>query len=172
MISFLCREMKELHREEYNILNEKYSLYYGEMQDIDSWMRMIEAVKDNFPGLETHEEIDNYRQIVIKNIKRKTALCVKYNNEIVGVMIFSYHRKCLSCMAVHPTHRREGIASAMIDKMISLFPNDMDISVTTFRENDTKGIAPRALYKKYGFKEDELLIEFGYPHQKFILYRK
>lgn len=96
----------------------------------------------------------------------------KYSNEIVGVMIFSYHSQCLSCMAVHPKHRRKGIASAMIEKMLSLFTDDVNISVTTFREDDIKGIAPRALYKKYGFVEDELVTEFNYPNQKFILHRK
>jgi hypothetical protein len=35
--------------------------------------------------------------------------------------------------------------------MISLFPNDVDISVTTFREGDIRGIAPRPLYKKIWF---------------------
>jgi len=44
--------------------------------------------------------------------------------------------------------------------------------VYTFRENDEKGIAPRALYKKFGFVEGELNMELNYPHQKFILHRK
>ncbi|WFD10482.1 GNAT family N-acetyltransferase [Tepidibacter hydrothermalis] len=154
------------------MLNEEYLLCYAEMQDIDSWMKMIENVSDNFPGLETTDNMNSYRQTVIKNIKRETAICVKYGNKIVGAMIFSHHWQCLSCMAVHPNHRRKGIASAMIEKMISLFPSDIDISVTTFRKDDIKGIAPRALYKKYGFEEDELVIEFEYPHQQFILHRK
>lgn len=154
------------------MLNSKYTLCFTEMQDIDSWMKMIEIVRDNFPGLETTEKMGNYRETVIKNIKRKTALCVKDGNEIVGAMIFSYHSQCLSCMAVHPNHRRKGIASAMIEKMVSLFPDDVDISVTTFREDDIKGSAPRPLYKKYGFEEDELIIEFEYPNQRFILHRK
>lgn len=154
------------------MLNVEYSLCYAEIQDIDAWIKMIEIVRDNFPGLETAEKMDGYRQTVINKIKRKTALCVKYGNEIVGVMLFSYHSQCLSCMAVHPKYRRQGIASAMIEKMISLFPNDVDISVTTFREGDIKGIAPRPLYKKFGFKEDELIMEFEYPEQKFILHRK
>lgn len=154
------------------MLSEEYSLNYAEMQDIDSWIKMIEIVRDNFPGLETAEKINDYRQTVIKNIKRKTAICVKYKCRVVGVMLFSYNSRCLSCMAVHPNHRRKGIASAMIEKMLSLFPDNTDITVTTFRENDIKGIAPRMLYKKYGFEEDELVTEFGYPNQKFILHRK
>lgn len=154
------------------MLNEEYSLCYAGMQDIDSWMQLVQAVKDNFPGLETAEKIDDYRQTVVKNIERETALCIKYGGEVVGIMLFSYHSKCLSCLAVHPDRRRKGIASAMIEKMISLFPGDVDISVTTFRGEDAKSTAPRELYKKYGFQEDELGIEFGYPTQKFVLHRK
>lgn len=74
-------------------------------------------------------------------------------------------------MAVHPKYRRNGIGAAMVEKMISFFPSNMNISVTTFRKDDIKGIAPRQLYKKFGFKEDELVAEIDYPLQKFILYK-
>ena len=37
--------------------------------------------------------------------------------------------------------------------------------MSTFRENDVKGIAPRKLYKKFGFEEGELIEEFGYPNK-------
>jgi ribosomal protein S18 acetylase RimI-like enzyme len=153
------------------MLRKGYLLDYAKIQDIDSWIKMAAIVRDNFPGLETSEKIEEYRQTVIKNIKRNTALCVKYEGKIVGILLFSYNSKCLSCMAVHPNHRRNGIGSAMIEKMISLFPNNVDISVTTFRKDDIKGIAPRQLYKKYGFEEDELVTEFDYPLQKFILHK-
>ncbi|WP_202127872.1 GNAT family N-acetyltransferase [Clostridium sp. C2-6-12] len=153
------------------MLTEKYLLCYAEMKDIDSWMKMVDIVSDKFPGLETFEKMDGYRQTVIKNIKRKTAICVKHKSDVVGVMLFSHNSKCLSCMAVHPNHRRKGIASAMIEKMLSLFPEDTYITVTTFREEDIKGIEPRPLYKKFGFEEDEFVTEFDYPLQKFILHK-
>jgi len=59
----------------------------------------------------------------------------------------------------------------MLSKIIH--PNEM-IMRNLIQEAwcDEKGIKPRALYKKFGFSEDELTIEFGYPHQKFILHRK
>lgn len=151
---------------------DKYKIQFAQVEDIDSWMKMVEIVRDNFPGLETSEQLENYRKTVIKNINRQTAICAKYAGEVIGVLIFSYNAKCLSCMAINPDHRRKGVASAMVSKMIDLFPNDVDISVTTFREGDTKGIAPRLLYKKFGFIEGELVEEFNYPHQKFVLHRK
>lgn len=46
-------------------------------------------------------------------------------------------------MAVHPNYRRNSIASTMIEKMISFLPQDEDIWVVTFREDDEKGIAHR-----------------------------
>lgn len=53
-----------------------------------------------------------------------------------------------------------------------LYPRNEDIWVDTFREDDEKGIAPRNLYKSFGFIEDELIIVNDYPHQRFILNRK
>lgn len=148
-------------------MSNKFVVHFAELQDVTSWMKMVEIVKDEFPGL----ELESYKQTVIKNINRNTALCIKTENEIVGALIFSYNLKCLSWMAVHPNYRRKGVASALITKMLELFPTDVDISVTTFREGDVKGIAPRRLYSKFGFAPDRLVEEFNYPNQIFILKR-
>ena len=67
-------------------------------------------------------------------------------------------------LGVSPKYRRYGIA------LIEQLDRAKDIIVSTFREEDEKGTAPRALYKKSGFIEDELIEEFGYPNQKFVLY--
>ncbi len=136
--------------------------------DLNEWMRMVCGVKDNFPGLETKEDIVSYEKIVTKNIRRGTAICVKFNNNVVGIMLYSLKSNCISCMAVDPAFRHQGVASIMMDYVLMQMKN---ISVTTFRADDKKGIAPRALYKKYGFNEGELVEEFNYPHQKFYLKR-
>lgn len=140
---------------------------FATVDDIPEWMKLVDIVKENFPGLVK----ESYLTTLRKNIARKTALCYKYNSIIAGILIFSTKQNCLSCIAVHPDCRRMGIASKLIDKMLVLLPPDEDITVTTFRECDTKGIAPRRLYKKFGFEEAELLTEFNYPVQKFVLHR-
>ena len=152
-------------------MSKDYLLDYAKVEDVGAWIKMVYIVRNNFPGLETSESMDEYRQTLIKNMKRNTALCMKYEGEVVGILLFSYNSKCLSCMAVHPNHRRNGVGAALIEKMISLFPSNIDISVTTFRKDDIKGIAPRHLYMKYGFEEDEIVTEFDYPLQKFILHK-
>ena len=152
-------------------MEKNYVLKFGEIDDLTSWMDLVVLVRQNFPPLESDEEIEKHKQTIIKNINRKSAICVKKDNTVVGVLIFSYNLSCLSCMAVHPEHRRKGIASAMIEKMLSILPPNNDVWVTTFREEDEKGTSPRALYKKLGFVEDELTMDFDYPHQKFVLHR-
>lgn len=152
-------------------MESSYLLRFAELADLPSWMELVTLVRYNFPLLESDEELEIYRETVIKNINRRSAICAVNGNRVVGVLIFSYNQNCLSCMAVHPEHRKNGIASSMIEKMLSVLSPDKNIWVVTFREDDEKGVAPRALYKKFGFVEDELLIEHSYPHQKFILRR-
>ena len=48
----------------------------------------------------------------------------------------------------------------------------IDISVTTFREGDKADTGYRKAYKELGFAEAELLVEFGYPTQKLVLFSK
>ncbi len=141
------------------------------LEDLPSWMELVRLVSCNFPGLETKEAIEEYKQTVIRNINRNSAICVKDNTKVVGILLFSAKNNMLSCMAVHPDYRKKGLATQMIKLMLKNLDADRDIIVTTFREDDEKGTAPRALYKKLGFVEAELDYEFNYPVQKYILYR-
>lgn len=137
----------------------------AEEKDIPAWLTLINMVSEDFPGL----DIESYTETLKKNIARGSALCAREDGKLGGILLFSPDHRCLSCMAVHPGYRRHGIASALISEMLRRIP-DGDISVTTFREDDPKGIAPRALYRKFGFEPDELLTEFDYPVQRFVLH--
>ncbi len=145
-------------------------ILYGKLADIDLWMKLVEKVSWNFPGLETREKIEDHRQTVIKFMNDNSALCAKVSDIIVGVLLFSKKYNMICCLAVDPEYRKQGIASALLDKALNELDRSKDITVSTFRENDVKGAAPRRLYKKYGFVEDELIEEFGYPNQRFVLH--
>lgn len=147
-------------------------IQYADESDLDSWMQLVLEVSWNFPGLETEELLKKYEQTVIKNIKRKSAICAKDGADVVGILLFSVKYNMLCCMAVSQGYRNKRIATRMIDLMLEDLDKTREVIVTTFRENDEKGIAPRELYKKLGFVEDELIEEFGYPNQKFVLYPK
>lgn len=142
---------------------------YGSLRDIESWMELVRAVSWNFPGLETQEALEDHRQTVLRFMVEKRALCVKDGEKAIGVLLLSRKHNMICCLAVDPAYRRKGIASALLEKALSELDRSMDITVTTFRENDEKGVAPRALYKRFGFTEGKLLVEFGYPVQEFVL---
>ena len=143
---------------------------FGDISYIDSWMKLVRKVSWNFPGLETEEGLDEHKQTVLKFMNKKQALCVRNQETIVGVLLFSRSRNMICCLAVDPDHRKQGLASILLEKALDELDRSKEITVSTFRENDDKGIAPRALYRKFGFQEGELTEEFGYPNQVFVLY--
>lgn len=142
---------------------------YGTSLDIESWMELVQSVSWNFPGLETEASIQDHRQTVLRFMEEKRALCVKEADTVVGVLLLSKKRNMICCLAVAPEYQRNGIASLLLQKALAELDSSRDITVTTFRDNDEKGIAPRALYKKFGFVEEKLMIENDYPVQRFIL---
>ena len=143
---------------------------FGDNSCIDSWMQLVRAVSRSFPGLETEESLDEHKQTVLKFMSKKQALCVMNKETVVGVLLFSRSRNMICCLAVDPAHRKQGLASILLRKALDELDRSREITVSTFRENDEKGIAPRALYRKFGFQEDEMTEEFGYPNQVFVLY--
>ena len=149
---------------------ENMKVEFGRTSDIDSWMRLVRKVSWNFPGLETEQSIDEHKIIVLKFMNDKRALCVKNEQEIVGVLLYSRKYNMICCLAVDPAYRKKGIASLLLREAIDKLDRDKDITVSTFRENDVKGIVPRKLYKKFEFEEGELIEEFGYPNQRFVLH--
>lgn len=144
----------------------------GTKEDISSWMKLVSSVSWNFPGLETEEKLKEHEDTVLRFMSEQRALCVKMENVVVGVLLFSIKHNMICCLAVAPDFRRHGIASALLSKAIEKLDRTRDITVSTFRENDPKGIAPRRLYQSFGFVEGELIEEYGYPNQQFILSAK
>lgn len=142
------------------------------LKNLESWMSLVEVVRGNFPGLETEQELAEYRDTVMKNMERGSAICALDGKMVVGILLFSTKHNMLSCMAVHPEYRRKGIATRMVQLMLTKLDRSRDITVDTFREDDEKGTAPRAFYQSLGFEPGELFIGMDYPQQKFILKAK
>lgn len=142
---------------------------YGMVRDIDAWMKLVAEVRWNFPGLETQAQLTAHRETVLRFMGKRQAICVRQGASIVGVMLFSRGRNMICCLAVSPEFRRRGIASALMDEALRNLDRSREITVTTFREEDEKGPAPRAFYEKFGFAADELVTELGHPCQVYIL---
>ena len=141
---------------------------WGTPEDVGGWMQLVRAVRDNFPGLETEAGLEEYRQTVLRFMEKRQALCVKAGDTLAGVMLFSSKRNMICCLAVAPKSRRRGVASMLLRAAMAELDRTREITVSTFREEDEKGTAPRALYRKFGFVPAELTVEFGYPNQVFV----
>ena len=145
-------------------------LFYGVREDIDEWMDLVTRVRWNFPGLETQEKLDEHRATVLKFMNKQQAICVKDADTIAGVMLFSRGHNMICCLAVSPEYRRRGAATLLMDEALRNLDHNKEIVVSTFRADDEKGPAPRALYEKYGFIEEALIEELNYPNQRYVLY--
>ena len=143
----------------------------GKQCDINNWMHLVNKVKENFPGLETEESLAEHRDTVLDFMSRKSAVCAKSNDEIVGTLLFSKEHNMLCFLAVDAAYRRQHIAEKMVSWMLPYMDPQKDVVVTTYREGAPEGAAARAFYKRLGHAEGQLTEEFGSPVQEFVLKR-
>lgn len=143
----------------------------GNERDLDGWMRLVSCVKENFPGLETNEALDEHKRTVSAFMRKSSAICAKTEGKIVGTLLFSKEDAMLCFLAVDPAYRRQHIAEKMVSYMLSFLDTQKEIVVTTYREGVPEGVAARAFYKHLGFVEGRLTEEFGSPVQEFVLIR-
>ena len=108
------------------------------------------------------EKLNEHRATVLKFMDKRQAICIKDENEIAGVMLFSRGHNMICYLAVSPEYRRRGVASILMDEVLTNLDRTKEISVSTFRADDEKGTAPRALYEKYHLSPDDDYPEFKY----------
>ncbi len=152
----------------YNNETDKWMICFATENDIPCWMDLVRLVIDGFP----HLQEDEYILVLKQYIKSKQALITKDNNIAVGIMLFSYKTGSIDFMGTHPLYRKNGIPKAFLDKVMSELIREKEISITTYREGDKADTGHRKLIQELGFAEGELLTEFGYPTQRFILPRE
>lgn len=61
------------------------------------------------------------------------------------------------------------IEKVFLDKLVDELLAGKEISLTTYREGDKADTGYREEYLRLGFAERELLTEYGYPTQRFVL---
>ncbi|HID8325570.1 TPA: helix-turn-helix transcriptional regulator, partial [Clostridioides difficile] len=148
-----------------NVLELEKEIKLASMSDIPLWMNLVRLVIDGFPNLQEEEYIYQLEQYILE----ERALILKLNNVAIANMVFNRETRSIDFFGIHPQYRNSDIAQVFLKKVIEDFLIDTDISITTFREGDKADTGHRDMIKKLGFAEAELLVEFGYPTQKFIL---
>ena len=144
---------------------------YGQTCDIDEWMGLVEKLKELFPGLETDEALAEHKRTVLDFMQRRSALCAKLDDKLVGVLLFSRENGMLCFLAVASEYRRQHIAEKLVRHALPEMEAGKDVIVTTYREGVKEGLAARRFYEKMGFQAGRLTEEFGSPVQEFVLKR-
>ena len=154
-----------LHRNAANKVFTKDDICLAEKADIPAWMNLMRLVIDGYPVM---NEAD-YLNAITKSIDEKRALVLKDGNILVGAMMFSDQSGCIDFLGINPQYRKQGIQKLFLDALMEIYLPGQEISMTTYREGDTADTGHRDILKQLGFAERELLIEFGYPTQRFVL---
>lgn len=143
----------------------KWHITLATEDDIACWMDLVRLIIDGFPHLDEEE----YAVELKLRIRNKQALILKDGAIAVGVMLFSSETGNIDFMGTHPFYRNKGIPKAFLDKVMGELISRNEISITTYRVGDKADTGHRSAIKSLGFAEAELLIEFNYPTQRFIL---
>lgn len=158
--------------EEYDMLdkdeNTQWQIAFASDEDIPCWMSLVRLVVDGFPYLNE----DEYIPILKQRIRTRQALILKDGEVAVGAMLFSYQTGSIDFLGTHPLYRKKGIPQLFLDKVMSELLKGKELHITTFREGDKADTGHRKEILDLGFAEAELLVEFGYPTQRFILTRE
>ena len=154
-----------LHRNTSKTELNKDDICIAEKADISAWMDLMRLVIDGYPVM---DEADYLSKLVIA-IDEKRALVLKDKGVLIGAMAFSSQSGCIDFLGVHPQYRKQGIQKLFLDALMEIYLPGQEISMTTYREGDKADTGHRDILKQLGFAERELLVEFGYPTQRFVL---
>ena len=142
----------------------KEDICIAEKEDIPSWMDLMRLVIDGYPVMDETE----YLSEITKAIEEKRAIILNEGNILIGAMSFSRTSGSIDFLGIHPQYRNLELQNLFLEVLLEKYLPGQEISMTTYREGDKADTGHRDLLKNLGFAERELLIEFGYPTQRFV----
>lgn len=146
----------------------KEDIRFATSADIDDWMELVNLTIDGYPCLNKADYMEKLHQY----IANKRALILGDEGMAIGILGFSADTGSIDFLAIHPQCRHLGITKLFLDKLVEDLPDGKEISLTTYRAGDKADTGYREEYCRLGFAERELLVEYGYPTQRFVLLPK
>ena len=143
----------------------KDNIKFATPEDADDWMELVSLTIDGYPCLDK----EDYAANLHRYIADKKALILRDDDMAIGVMGFSPDTGSIDFLAVHPQYRHLGITKLFLDKLADELLYGKEITLTTYRAGDKADTGWREEYRRLGFAERELLVEYGYPTQRFVL---
>ena len=154
-----------LHKNIPSIVFKKEDICIASVEDIPAWMDLMRLVIDGYPVM---DEAD-YLNEITRAIEEERALLLKACNTLIGAMTFSKNSGSIDFLGIHPQYRNQGIQKLFLEVLLEKYLPGKEISMTTYRAGDKADTGHRDLLKSLGFAERELMIEYGYPTQRFVL---
>ena len=143
----------------------KADIHPAERADLPDWMDLMRLVIDGYPVM---NETD-YQHAITQCIDEKRALVLRDGQLLVGALAFSANAGCIDFLGIHPQYRSHGLPGLFLDALLERCLPGQEICMTTYRQGDRADTGYREMLKQLGFAERELLVEFGYPTQRFAL---
>lgn len=153
-----------LHKETAKMKFTKDNICLAESTDIPAWMNLMRLVIDGYPEMDEIAYLNKLKESIIE----KRALVLKYNDILIGAMAFAYVPGSIEFLGVHPQYRSSGIEKVFLEALLEIYLPGQEISITTYREMDKADTGHRDMLLELGFAERELLMEYGYPTQRFV----
>ena len=154
-----------LHRNMSAVKFTMQDIRLARREDVPDWMNLMRLVIDGYPVMDE----DDYSAKLEESIDEKRALVLKAGNVLIGAMAFTYSPGGIEFLGVHPQYRNRGLQRLFLDALLEMYLPGREISTTTYRAQDKADTGHRDLLLQLGFAEKELLTEFGYPTQRFVL---
>lgn len=138
------------------------SIRLANIEDVSAWMALMRLVVDGYPGMEEA----TYLLKLVASIHAGRALVLYEGKTLVAALAFSESPAMIDFFGVHPAWRRLGVEKLFLQALAEVYLPHQAISMTTYRSNDKADTGQRAMLLALGFRERELLIEYGYPTQR------
>lgn len=136
----------------------------AEADDIPAWMALLGQVVDGYPHLNEAEHLAWLKA----RMARGEALILCCGSRAAGAVGFRSDAGCVDFLGVHPQYRTLDLSVQLLRAVRQRLPAQRELSLTTYRERDPADPGYRREWMSLGFREGELLVEFGYPTQRMI----
>lgn len=142
----------------------KAQIRFATQEDAAAWMELVCLSIDGYP----HLDETAYHIYLGQAINENRALVLYQEKQLIGALAVSYETGSIDFLGVHPQYRNKNIQKLFLDCLLEDILPGREISITTYRSGDRADTGYRKELQQLGFSERELLVEFGYPTQRFV----
>lgn len=133
--------------------------------DIPAWLELARAAVDGYPCLDEGA----YLRALRSAVREGRALVIRDGPRLAGGLAFSRDGGVIDYLAVHPQYRRRGVRRALLAVLREELLPGRTVSMTTYRAGDRADTGWREALAALDFVPGALLVEYGYPTQRFFL---